>query len=122
MKHEPIITQPSERIDADGQSFSIHEWKGSGPSYLHVHYADDEAWHVLEGTVRFTFADKKVDVTAGGTVFVPAGVAHTYEAIGQTRYLIMLTPRLHQLIDELHNTPFDKHKEVMQKYQSEIVG
>src|SRR5437762_54941 len=45
----------------------------------------------LDGTLRFRFVDRTVDVPAGGTVFVPAGVAHAYEAI-DARYLIVLTP------------------------------
>src|SRR3712207_7826677 len=40
--------------------------------------SDDEAWHVLEGSLRFKFADGEVDAGAGTTVFVPAGVPHTY--------------------------------------------
>ena len=46
---EPIIVNHLEnssqqiRLAATGQSFEIHEWKGSGPDYLHVHYSDDEA-------------------------------------------------------------------------------
>ena len=65
--------------------------------------ADDEAWHVLEGTLHFRFADGEVDVPTGGTVFVPAGVPHTYSAT-DARYLIVLTPRLEALIAELQST------------------
>src|SRR5690349_17481148 len=108
MTIEPIITQSvgprsagMQPIAAIGQSFSVQEWQGSGPVYLHVHHADDEAWHVLEGTLTFTFADRQAEAPAGTTVFVPAGVAHTYQADDTARYLIMLTPRLHELIAEL---------------------
>jgi mannose-6-phosphate isomerase-like protein (cupin superfamily) len=94
---------PAARFSASGSSFSIHEWRGSGPPLLHVHHADDEAWHVLEGTLRFRFKDGTIDVAAGGTVFVPAGVAHTYEAV-DARYLIVLTPRLASLIHQLQQT------------------
>jgi mannose-6-phosphate isomerase-like protein (cupin superfamily) len=80
----------------------VKEWRGSGPATLHVHHADDEAWHVLEGTLHFRFADREVDVPAGGTVFVPAGVPHTYSA-RDARYLIVLTPRLEALIAELQS-------------------
>src|SRR5215470_4740255 len=90
----------SAPFSASGNSFSIHEWRGSGPALLHVHHEDDEAWLVLEGRLKFRFADREVEVPAGGTVFVPAGVAHTYEAIG-ARYLIVLPPRLRDLIAEL---------------------
>jgi mannose-6-phosphate isomerase-like protein (cupin superfamily) len=109
------------RFSAVGQSFAVHEWRGSGPAALHVHRADDEAWHVLDGTLRFRFIDRVVDVGPGGTVFVPAGVAHTYEAL-DARYLIVLTPRLAALIAELQQTS-DRalHAAVYQKYDSELL-
>jgi mannose-6-phosphate isomerase-like protein (cupin superfamily) len=109
-------------IAAAGQSFEIHEWSGSGPEYLHVHYSDDEAWHVLEGTLTFRFVDRQVGVPAGATVFVPAGVPHTYhEANGPTRYLIIMTPRLRDLISALHAAPRDQHDIIMRNFESEIL-
>lgn len=126
---DPIIvssmhkqTDAPQPIAAIGQSFDVHEWNGSGPKYLHVHYSDDEAWHVLEGTLTFKFTDKQVEVPAGTTVFVPAGVPHTYfEANGPTRYLIILTPKLRDLISELQTAPPREHQEIMRKYDSEIL-
>ena len=109
-------------ISAIGESFDIYEWSGSGPEYLHVHHSDDEAWHVLEGTLTFKFHDKVVDASAGTTVFVPAGVPHSYyEAHGPTRYLIILTPRLRELISALHAAPIKEHKEIMRRFNSEIL-
>jgi quercetin dioxygenase-like cupin family protein len=105
-----------------GGSFEIYEWSGSGPEYLHVHYSDDEAWHVLEGTLTFKFSDRKVEAAAGTTVFVPAGVPHSYyEADGPTRYLIILTPRLRELISALHAAPFKEHGAIMRNFDSEIL-
>ena len=95
MKHTPFSHA--------GSSFEIHEWRGSGPAALHVHHSDDEAWHVLEGELNFRYADRTQIVAAGETVFVPAGVAHSYTAGPETRYLIILTPRLGTLIKELQN-------------------
>jgi mannose-6-phosphate isomerase-like protein (cupin superfamily) len=126
---EPIIvanssTRPSgqQGITAIGQSFDIYEWSGSGPGYLHVHYADDEAWHILEGTLTFRFRDRQVEATAGTTVFVPAGVPHDYfEADGPTRYLMILTPRLRDLIAALHAAPLQRHHEIMKQFESVIV-
>jgi len=109
-------------IAATGTSFDIHEWSGSGAGYLHVHHEDDEAWHVLEGTLTFRFKDKQVEAPAGTTVFVPAGVAHDYfESHGPTRYLIILTPRLRDLISTLQEAPREQHDEIMRKFESEIV-
>ena len=109
-------------ISAIGKTFNIFEWSGSGPDYLHVHYSDDEAWHVLDRLLRFRFADGQVDAPSGTTVFVPAGVPHSYvDATEKTRYLIILTPRLNELIAALHAAPRELHNEIMRKYDSEIL-
>ncbi|HEY7416216.1 MAG TPA: cupin domain-containing protein [Ktedonobacteraceae bacterium] len=126
---QPIIVpdrqaeaESQQRIAATGQSFDIHEWSGSGPGYLHVHYQDDEAWHILEGTLTFRFRNKTVEAPSGTTVFVPAGVAHTYyEAAGPTRYLIIMTPRLRELIAALQGAPRHMHNEIMHQFASEII-
>ena len=126
---DPIIVpdkknRPSgqEPIAATGTAFDVHEWSGGGAGYLHVHYADDEAWHVLEGTLTFRLRDKEVKAEAGTTVFVPAGVPHDYfESDGPARYLIILTPRLRKLIAELEEAPREQHDEIMRRYESEIL-
>jgi uncharacterized protein YjlB len=123
---EPVIAGPDRqppRVAADGASFSIHEWRGSGPPHLHVHHEDDEAWHVLAGTLTFRFAGRTEEVGAGSTVFVPAGVAHTYEASPSARYLVVLTPRLRALIAELQaSRDRSADAEIYRRHRSEIVG
>jgi hypothetical protein len=102
----PIISGPgTAALAADGATLVVREWTESGPDYLHIHRADDEAWHVLEGALRFRFADREFDAVAGTTVFVPAGVAHAYQTLEPTRYLIFLTPRLDRLIARLRRLP-----------------
>ncbi|BCH15046.1 hypothetical protein MesoLjLa_18970 [Mesorhizobium sp. L-2-11] len=98
----PIIAEPgAPPISAAGTSLVIREWTMSGPSWMHVHESDDEAWHVLEGRLRFKFLDREIDATPGTTVFVPAGLAHTYRAVEPSRYLIILTPKIDRLIARL---------------------
>lgn len=126
---EPIIvpglqtrTDSQQPISAIGKTFDVYEWSGSGPDYLHVHYSDDEAWHVLEGTLTFKFSDKVVEASAGTTVFAPAGVPHAYwETSGPTRYLIILTPRLRDLISALHAAPIKEHNTIMRRFGSEVL-
>ena len=129
MKPAPIIipnlnsrTDVYTSLSAKGESFVIHEWQGSGPDCLHVHHADDEAWHVLEGTLLFRFMDKTIKAPAGTTVFAPAGVPHTYSVLEEpTRYLIVLTPKLEKLIHALHSAPSEKHREIMLQFDSEML-
>jgi hypothetical protein len=99
---EPTIAGPGlGPVSAAGETLVIREWTDSEPSYLHIHRSDDEAWHVLEGTLRFRFEHGEVDAPAGTTVFVPAGLAHTYRVMEPSRYLIVLSPRLDRLIARL---------------------
>jgi mannose-6-phosphate isomerase-like protein (cupin superfamily) len=124
---QPTITNRAsgqatpERLTVSGGSFSVQEWRGSGPATLHVHNSDDEAWHVLEGVLRFRFADRVVEVPAGETVFVPAGVAHTYEAI-DARYLVVLTPRIAALIQELQRAhDRSSHPAIYRAHDSQLL-
>ena len=119
----PIISRPGERFSHVGETLVIHEWAGSGPDYMHVHYEDDEAWHVLEGSLNFMFPGRQIEATAGTTVAVPAGLPHTYVVVSKPcRYLIILTPRLDALIKELMETPYAEHDVVLKKYRSEIIS
>jgi mannose-6-phosphate isomerase-like protein (cupin superfamily) len=97
MKHTPFSYA--------GSSFEIHEWRGSGPATLNVHHSDDEAWHVFEGELTFRYADHTQIVATGQTVFVPRRCGTYYTAGPETRYLIVLPPRLRALIEELQNNP-----------------
>src|ERR671913_1469263 len=109
MTASPVLLEPTIAtsgfglVSAAGDTLVIREWTDSGPSYLHIHYCDDEAWHVLEGCLRFRFEHGEVDAPAGTTVFVPAGLAHPYRVTEPSRYLIFLTPRLDRLIAKLRS-------------------
>jgi mannose-6-phosphate isomerase-like protein (cupin superfamily) len=121
---EPVVAGPGDAINASGPTFSVREWEhgpNEGPR-LHVHRSDDEAWQVLEGTLRFRFSDRTIDAGPGTTVFAAAGVAHTYgnPGPGPVRYLIISTPRVFALIEELHSADAD-FDEVARRYDSEVL-
>lgn len=109
-------------LSASGNSFSVHEWRGSGPATLHVHHSDDEAWHVLEGELTFRYAERTETAGPGTTVFVPAGTPHTYSAGAGARYLIILTPRIAALISALQadRAPGHQH-EIYRRFDSELL-
>jgi len=112
----------SAPFSAYGKSFAVHEWRGSGPAVLHVHHSDDEAWHVLEGELAFRYADRTETAGPGTTVFVPAGVAHTYTAGHNARYLIVLTPRLSALIAALQSERDpSRQPEIYRRFDSELL-
>jgi quercetin dioxygenase-like cupin family protein len=66
---------------------------GDGPP-LHVHAAEDEAWWVIEGTLRFRLGEQAAEAPAGTFVFVPRGVAHAFQNVGDgpARILVLFTP------------------------------
>jgi quercetin dioxygenase-like cupin family protein len=66
---------------------------GEGPP-LHVHAAEDEVLYVLDGIFRFRLEDKISEAGKGAVVFVPRGVRHTWQNIGDApaSMFVMFTP------------------------------
>src|SRR5215469_4934544 len=115
--------------------FVVAEWQDAGggfdpPRYIapvHLHRNDDEAWYVLEGVLQVKVGDEEVELRPGCGVMVPRGTSHTYwnPSKERTRYLLIMTSRIHQLIQAIHATT-ERTPEVMkalfEKYDSELLG
>src|SRR5262249_44825834 len=58
----------------------------------------------------------------GATVFVPAGMPHTYSAAAGARYLIVLTPRIAAFISALQadRDPARQH-DIYRRFDSELL-
>jgi DNA-binding CsgD family transcriptional regulator/mannose-6-phosphate isomerase-like protein (cupin superfamily) len=98
----PIISsESSAAFAAAGASLVIQEWRGSAPGELHRHHFDDVAWHVLDGRLKFRFADRTAEFGAGTTIYMPAGTAHTYGEGESARYLVIGPPRVFELFEAL---------------------
>lgn len=54
---------------------------GSGPP-RHTHRTQLEAFHILEGTLRFEIDGKIIEAGPGAAAVVPAGVVHAFKNIG----------------------------------------
>jgi mannose-6-phosphate isomerase-like protein (cupin superfamily) len=131
MAPTPMIIPP-QAAGGDGQTVKattlvIGDWPAQGVKSevapLHVHYADDEAWHVVSGALWFRFEDQELIARAGSTVLVPAGVAHTFGNAGPepSRYIIILPARLEELISQLHACDPAEHPDIYRRYQSELL-
>jgi quercetin dioxygenase-like cupin family protein len=126
---EPVIISPEISLsgrEARGTNLVIEDWcmdQVSEVAPLHVHRADDEAWLVVSGELRFRFADRQVVAIAGSTVLVPAGVAHTFgnAGPGPSRFIIVLPVALNALIHELHAADPDRHADIYRRYHSELL-
>jgi mannose-6-phosphate isomerase-like protein (cupin superfamily) len=127
----PMIISPqgvsAPGLAVRGPSLVIQDWPATGLASevapLHVHHADDEAWHVVSGALRFRFAAEEVVARAGSTVLVPAGVAHTFGNAGPepSRYIIILPARLDELIHVLHEADPAEHAAIYRRYESELL-
>jgi len=45
---------------------------------LHIHHAEDELFHVLDGELALHVGDSDLRLAAGETIVAPRGVAHTF--------------------------------------------
>jgi mannose-6-phosphate isomerase-like protein (cupin superfamily) len=96
-----------------GSALAMAEWTAQGsagdePAYqapLHKH-PEDEAWYVLEGTLRVRAGEQVHEISAGGAVIVPGGTAHTFwnPRPDPARYLLIMGARTHALIQAIHAT------------------
>src|SRR5258706_10845019 len=110
----PILAPPlaGQVIGSTEDAFVIAEWRDAGgppgPPRLiaprHIHFSDDEAWYVLEGTLRIQVGDREMEARAGSSVLVPRGTPHTYwnPEPGPVRYLLIMTSNIYRLIKEIH--------------------
>jgi quercetin dioxygenase-like cupin family protein len=66
---------------------------GDGPP-LHTHEREDESWYVLEGELRFKLGGEIRRAPQGSFVFVPRGVPHCFQNIGDepARIIVFFTP------------------------------
>ncbi len=135
----PIVTAPlaGNTLGSVTGDFVIAEWRDAGGAVgerrliapPHVHHNDDEAWYVLEGTLCVQVGENEVEARAGSGVLVPRGTPHTYwnPGPGPTRYLLVMTANIYQLIQKVHamkeRTPaaldalFRKHRSELVKIQ-----
>jgi mannose-6-phosphate isomerase-like protein (cupin superfamily) len=114
-------------------SFVIVDWTAPGNpptdpgrpiAGLHLHRSDDEAWFVLEGRLGFRVGDEQREVGPGESILVTRGTPHSYwNAVGEpTRYLLVMTPRIHQLIEALHRGDRSDFAQIFAEHDSELLA
>jgi quercetin dioxygenase-like cupin family protein len=109
---EPVIRRPGEgdtvenpvvervafkvRGEQTGGSLTVMEnvaAPGEGPP-LHTHANEVESLYVIEGELRFKLGDELKAAPTGSFIFIPRGVPHTWQNVGDgpARILIHFTP------------------------------
>jgi mannose-6-phosphate isomerase-like protein (cupin superfamily) len=132
----PTIAPPlaGHVLSSIEDGFVIAEWQDAGGpagparfiAPLHLHHADDEAWYVLEGSLRVRVGDDEIEARTGSGVFVTRGTPHTYwnPTPERVRYLLVMTANIYRLIQEIH-TMTDRSpaalRAVFGRYNSELL-
>ena len=80
---------------------------------------------MLEGRLCVKMGDEEVELRAGSGVLVPRGTPHTYwnPSSERVRYLLIMTPKIHRLIQEIHATKERSPtimRELFEKFDSEL--
>ena len=110
-------------------SFVVADWTDPGThpgrpiAGLHLHRADDEAWFVLEGALGFRVGEEDREVTAGESMLVERGTPHSYwnPRPEPARYLLVMTPRIHKLIQALHSGERNDYAQIFEEHDSELL-
>ena len=100
---------------------------GDGPP-LHAHGREDESIYVLEGEFRWKLGEKLTTTGPGSFVFIPRGLAHTWQVLGEQpgRMLVTFTPAgMEGFFDRLSlSTEFDPDafRAAALEHAMEVVG
>ncbi|HTR30725.1 MAG TPA: cupin domain-containing protein [Puia sp.] len=111
---------------------STHNQKGFGPP-LHVHYAFDEFFCVLDGNFRFQVDDEILSLATGDTLFIPRSVKHCFTYSGETSgsLLVGMSPgkgmesfflKMGKLLTGPGEPDMKAMQELFKDYRSEILG
>ena len=87
------IRARGEQTDGALTVFESIPAPGEGPP-LHLHEREDEILYVLEGEFRVRLEDELSEATPGSFVFIPRGLAHTWQNAGSAaaRVLFAFAP------------------------------
>ena len=111
------------------ESFVVADWTDPGThpgrpiAGLHVHNSDDEAWFVLDGRLGFQIGSERCEIGAGESILVSRGTPHSYwnPSPAPTRYLLVMTPRIHSLIESLHSGEHSDYDRIFAEHASQLL-
>jgi mannose-6-phosphate isomerase-like protein (cupin superfamily) len=119
MPREAVVLGPGEgrqfwtaisngvvKAESGSADFSVFESSPPpgrpGPA-PHLHGSYDEAWFIIEGTVEFLLNGQRERQGAGGFVFVPRGVVHSFANPGpaEARMLVIGSGPAQAMVEEV---------------------
>jgi len=93
----------ASRASTDG-AITVIDSDTTGGAPRHVHAREDECFYVLDGTITVECGDDSWELGRGAFVFLPRGVPHAWDVLGErARLLIITAPAgLEEFLRELH--------------------
>ncbi len=93
-----MLLSPDESPNFAMRNFII---EAGGYMPLHTNSVEHEQY-VLSGRAKVVLGDKTIEAKAGDVLLIPAGVAHSYETIGDEAYsFLCLVPKAEDRIEIL---------------------
>lgn len=99
------------------------------PAYttpLHIHYTEDVAVYVLQGTLAFYLGKEKKEAVVGSFSYQPSGTPHGFRVEGPTpaRFLYMTIPAGFDrfVLEQRLTTPESEPEVDAARYKIEILG
>lgn len=120
-----------EQLGGPCSDFVVVEWADPGTSEwdwiapLHVHHADDEAWYVLDGVLRFRIGDEVFEAASNSAVLASKGTPHAYGNARRgepARYLLVMTAKIRALVDALHTPGAGDYAAIFRAHDSELLS
>ncbi len=108
--------------DTNGQ-LSIFEYTGLGKvgPMLHLHLHQDEIFMVTEGQYRFVVGEETHVLSAGETIFLPRGIAHTWIQLsdkGRMIYFLQPAGKMEEFFTLMNNLKERPTPEALDKIHS----
>ena len=100
------LSRAAVKVESGAADFSVFVSSpppgAPGPA-PHLHRSYDEAWFIIEGVVEFLLDGQREQQGAGGFVFVPRGVAHSFANPGpaQARMLVIGSRFAQVMVEEV---------------------
>jgi quercetin dioxygenase-like cupin family protein len=93
---------------------------------LHIHYTEDVAIYILEGTLLFFWGSEKKEAVPGSYFYQPRGTPHGFrvESATPARILYMSVPAGFDrfILEHELTAPKSEHEEDAARYKIEILG
>ena len=79
---------------------------------------------MLTGRLGFRVGEEEREVPAGDSLLVERGTPHSYwNALPEpARYLLVMTPRIHRLIEALHSGERSDYARIFEEHDSQLLA